>query len=48
MDDAAVTAAAIQRLQEHRQRLIADKVARGEAVLRPDPMIIITGTPCTR
>jgi len=48
MADDPVTIAAIERLEEHRQRLIAEKVARNEAVLLPDPMPVIAGSPCKK
>src|SRR5262249_18198777 len=46
MDD-AVTAAA-ERLQEHRRRLIAKKVAKGEVVLRPGTANAVIGSPCRK
>ena len=48
MADDPVTMAAIERLEEHRQRLIAEKVARGEAVLRPQGPVAIVGAPCKK
>jgi|SRR5262245_26527618 len=48
MSDDPVTIAAIERLEEHRQRLIAEKVARNEAVVLPDPMPAIAGSPCKK
>src|SRR5262245_47405219 len=47
MDD-PVAAAAIERLQEHRRRLIADKVAKGEAVLRAGGTYAVIGSPCRK
>jgi hypothetical protein len=44
MADDPVTEAAIERLEEYRQRLIQEKVARNEAVLRSEGPIIVTGT----
>src|SRR5262249_9610023 len=48
MADDPVTSAAIERLEEHRQRLIAEKVARGEAVLRPQSRVAIAHAPCKK
>jgi hypothetical protein len=48
MADDPVTEAAIERLEEYRQRLIQEKVARNEAVLRSEGPIIVTGSPCKK
>jgi hypothetical protein len=43
MDDKAIAAAAIERLEAEKQRRLEEKVARGEAVLVPLPCVVVLG-----